>query len=102
MKEKDWKFLDDIEIASPCSADWENMKGDERRRFCQTCQLNVYNLSSMTRREAEKFIFEAEGQKCVQFFRRKDGTILTNDCPAALRIIRSSFLKVKLSIGNKA
>ena len=41
--------LDSIKVASPCSADWEGMVGNNRQRFCGQCKLNVYNLSGMTR-----------------------------------------------------
>ncbi len=45
--------LEDVRIASPCSASWEDMTGDARVRFCGKCAKNVYNLSEMTRDEAE-------------------------------------------------
>ena len=45
-----------VRIASPCSASWERMEGDERVRFCRECNLNVYNLSGMTKREAESLV----------------------------------------------
>jgi hypothetical protein len=64
------------------------MMGDERVRFCQQCSLNVYNLSSMTRREAESLISNTEGRLCVRYYRRQDGTILTNNCPVGLRAIK--------------
>ena len=73
--------LDNIRVASPCSADWDAMYGDDRKRFCGDCKLNVYNLSGLTRAEAESLIMNAEGRLCVRFYRRVDGTILTSDCP---------------------
>ena len=73
--------LNDIKIASPCSADWNEMYGDERKRFCGECKLNVYNLSGMTRNEAERLVTNAEGRLCVRFFQRADGSIITADCP---------------------
>jgi len=45
--------LEQVEIASPCSAAWSDMEGDDRVRFCRQCQQNVYNLSAMSRSEAE-------------------------------------------------
>src|SRR5262245_30602687 len=36
-----------LRIASPCSADWDEMTGDDRVRFCGRCRKNVYNLSEM-------------------------------------------------------
>src|SRR5436190_22093746 len=73
--------LDNIHVASPCTANWDEMFGSERKRFCGDCKLNVYNLSDMTRREAEALIQDHEGRLCVRFFRRADGTVLTADCP---------------------
>src|SRR3954452_5823731 len=38
-------LLESIRIASPCKANWDDMVGDERARFCGQCAKNVYNLS---------------------------------------------------------
>ena len=76
--------LDKVDVAAPCPARWEDMKGGERVRFCEQCRLNVYNLSSMERAEAERLVNETEGRLCVRFFRRADGTMLTDDCPVGL------------------
>lgn len=48
--------LNSVQIAKPCHADWNQMKGDERTRFCGSCQKNVYNLSSMSRADAEALL----------------------------------------------
>lgn len=73
--------LDNIKVASPCSADWNEMTGNDRQKFCGSCQKNVYNLSGMTKDEAENLLLNAEGRLCVRFYKRADGTILTQDCP---------------------
>ena len=85
--------LDNIRVASPCSQDWEAMNGDERKRFCGSCQLNVYNLSGMTKEEAERLILSAEGRLCVRFFRRTDGTVLTKDCPVGWAALKKRVSK---------
>jgi hypothetical protein len=72
--------LDNIRVATPCSMDWASMTGDERVRACAACDKNVYNLSGLTREEAEALIVEKEGQLCVRYFQRHDGTILLKDC----------------------
>jgi hypothetical protein len=79
--------LESIRIASPCRASWEKMAGDDRVRYCQECKLNVYNLSEMTRTEAERLIASREGRLCVRFYRRADGTMITQDCPKGLRAL---------------
>ena len=83
--------LANIRVASPCRADWDKMEGDDRARFCQTCAKNVYNLSSMSKAEAENLIREKEGNLCVRFYQREDGTILTSNCPVGLKIVRRPF-----------
>jgi hypothetical protein len=70
-----------LKIASPCSADWNVMQGDGRKRFCGDCKLHVYNLSGMTRYDAENLLRLSEGRLCVRYYQRSDGTILTQDCP---------------------
>lgn len=72
--------LDVIQVAEPCTVDWNTMTGDERVRHCSLCQKNVYELSSLTKREAERLIVEHEGNLCVRFYRRADGTVQTSDC----------------------
>ena len=81
--------LDEIEIASPCEARWEEMQGDEKVRFCTACQLPVYNLSAMDVEEAAARLASDAGRLCVRFYRRRDGTILTQDCPVGVERIRS-------------
>lgn len=76
--------LDQISIASPCKMDWNAMQGDEKARFCGDCRLNVYNLSGMTKEEAETLVKQKEGRLCVRFYRRADGRVLTQDCPVGL------------------
>ncbi len=80
-------ILDNIRIASPCSADWSKMVGDDRSRFCGSCQKHVYNLSAMTADEATQLIREREGNLCGRLFRRADGTVLTSDCPVGARAV---------------
>ncbi len=81
--------LYNIKIASPCSADWNEMMGDERKRYCGDCKLNVYNLSEMTKAQAENLIVKSEGSLCVRFYRRADGTILTKDCPVGWQKVKN-------------
>jgi hypothetical protein len=86
--------LDHVKVAAPCLADWDQMVGSGRVRFCGQCSLNVYNLSSMTKAQAEHLIASTEGRLCVRFYRRRDGSIITRDCPVGLRAIgrRVSYL----------
>jgi hypothetical protein len=106
--------LEEVRVATPCRADWDKMHGDDKTRFCQSCAKNVYNLSDMTHDEAEALVREKEGQLCVRFFQRADGTVLTNDCPvgtkssrragrvsaAMLTILAAPFLMVSAALAG--
>lgn len=89
-------LLDRVRVASPCSVRWEDMSGDEITRHCEQCDLDVVNIASMTRVEAEAFLqarFEESGaakhgRVCARIYRRADGTILTRDCPVGLAAVR--------------
>jgi hypothetical protein len=78
-------LLENVRIASPCSASWEAMTGDDRVRFCGSCQKNVYNLSAMESAEAETLLAKHNESICVRLYRRTDGTVMTTDCPVGVR-----------------
>jgi hypothetical protein len=80
--------LKNLRIASPCPMNWTEMTGDERVRFCSSCNLHVYNIAELTRKQAAKLITETEGRICGRIYRRGDGTVITKDCPVGLRAIR--------------
>ena len=92
--------LDNVRVAAPCSADWDTMFGNERIRFCEQCQLNVYNLSEMSKAEAERLIGQAEGRLCVRFYRRRDGSIITRNCPVGLRAIKRRLSLVATAVAS--
>lgn len=85
--------LTNLKVAKPCSESWDEMYGTDRKRMCGKCDLNVYNLSAMTRAEAESLIFNAEGRLCARFYRRTDGTVITSDCPVGLKAARKRIRK---------
>ena len=80
--------LEDLRIASPCTVSWETMTGDERVRHCRECGLNVYDISRLTRAEAERLVSTTEGRLCGRLFRRADGMVLTADCPVGWRAVK--------------
>jgi hypothetical protein len=78
------ELLKNVRIASPCTADWNEMTGNDNVRFCGKCSKHVYNFSSLTSDQVVGLIREKEGDLCSRFFRRADGTILTADCPVGV------------------
>ena len=92
-------ILDSIRIAAPCPASWAGMTGDDRARHCPTCAKHVYDLSALTAIEAAALIERTEGRLCVQLYRRRDGTVLTADCPVGARARVLSRLR-RLAVGG--
>jgi hypothetical protein len=93
--------LNNLHIASPCGANWDEMFGNEQKRFCSECELNVYNLSEMSQSEAENFLFNSEGRVCVRLYKRSDGTVITQNCPIGLAKVKqkvSRFAVASFSI----
>ena len=61
------------------------MSGDDRQRFCEKCQLHVYNVEGLKNKELVNLITETEGKRlCLRLRRRSDGTVITKDCPVGL------------------
>jgi hypothetical protein len=93
--------LEDIKVASPCHARWDEMVGDEKSRHCKACDKHVFNLSAMTREEAELTMLEKTGELCIRLYRRADGTVITADCPVGVRRKRLRLVGV-LAMGAGA
>lgn len=86
-----------LTVASPCSKTWESLDGGDKTRFCSLCEKNVYNLSAMTEEEARCLIEEKEGKLCARFFLKKDGTILTADCPVGRRAWHKKLRRIAMA-----
>ena len=81
-------LFDRVTIAKPCPASWDAMTGDDKVRFCDLCDMNVFNLSAMSIDEAEVLIRKSgEERICGRLYQRADGTMLTQDCPVGLAAV---------------
>jgi hypothetical protein len=72
---------ENIRVARHCDSSWDAMPGDSCSRICGDCGLPVYDLSTISEREAEELILRTELKAPTRFFRRSDGTIMTTNCP---------------------
>jgi hypothetical protein len=81
-------LLDKIRVAAPCSESWDLMQGSDQVRHCTKCDQDVFNLSAMTREDAEMLVRDKQGNLCARYFQRKDGTIITQNCPVGVRTQR--------------
>lgn len=74
-------LLERIAITTPCRAPWDAMQGDDAVRHCGRCHRDVHDLAQMTEAEIETLFARAEGA-CVRLRRRRDGRVVTAECPA--------------------
>lgn len=59
-------------IDKPCSQDWNQMTGDDKRRFCEHCQLHVHNLSAMSEKERAEVLSRNGERTCIAYVDRDD------------------------------
>jgi hypothetical protein len=72
-------------IRQQCTADWEKMRGDDKRRFCEHCQKFVHNVSAMSREEREVFARPENMRECIFYSQRGDGEVADLSFLARLR-----------------
>src|SRR5438874_6250078 len=78
-------ILEELRVATPCAAEWDAMAGDHGVRHCTTCKQNVYNISELTRAQAEELIATKDARMCMRYYHRADGTLLLRDGAIAYR-----------------
>jgi hypothetical protein len=72
-----------IQIRTPCPKLWDDLQGDERKRFCSECSLHVHNSAALTRREAEALVAGAEGRVCMRIECDPSGALVFRDTSMA-------------------
>jgi len=71
----------DLRISSPCPKSWNELRGNDRIRYCDECKLNVYNLAEMSTQEVEALVRRSSGRLCGRLYVRGDRTATRRSCP---------------------
>jgi hypothetical protein len=79
-------FLNNVTVSSPCTEDWNSMTGNDQVRFCKHCNLDVHNLSQMTRSQAQRLVAQSNGRLCVRY--HHDATGQPQTLPVGQRLHR--------------
>jgi len=90
--------LDNLQIDSPCNAHWDSMSGNDEVRFCGHCDLSVYNISTMTRRDAELLVAKSNGKLCIKYVRRSDGSLVSGDQASGSSAINARVIAGTFSV----
>ena len=73
-------------LSYACPLPWQQMTGDERRRFCSQCGHHVHNLSLLGRAEREALLARAGQERvCGTYYLRLSGGMVTPDRPLSER-----------------
>ncbi len=99
--------IDELEIVSPCSMNWDSMEGDDKIRHCESCDKSVFNLAQMTRKEIEGVLLAQMNTgrtACIRMYKRPDGTVVTSDCLSVRQKLRRSIKRssAKLAAASAA
>lgn len=92
-------LVNGLSIASPCKASWNAMTGDDRARHCALCDKHVYNIAALTSVEVVDLVKRTEGEFCGRLHMRRDGTVLTADCPVGQKAFNAGRMHRYLSYG---
>lgn len=65
-----------LNVAQPCSASWQEMTGNEQKRFCSHCNKHVFDFSRMTRQQIEAVTAVNQGNLCARITRNEDGSMV--------------------------
>lgn len=75
-------------IKKPCLERWDDMRGNNRTRLCEHCQLHVQNLSAMSHRDIARVLSPSQAERvCVTYVRHPDGRLITRTT-----LLREQFL----------
>jgi hypothetical protein len=88
--------LNRLRIASPCTASWDDMPGDEARRHCAQCDRQVFDFARMTPRQIEARVETSGGRLCARITRGSDGCLVTRPAPIDWTERRASPLAAAL------
>lgn len=59
------------ELSFKCPIKWDEMRGDERERFCEKCQRSVTNLTRLTAAQRAALLASADSERvCVAYYQR--------------------------------
>ena len=74
------------QLSFVCPIPWNEMRGDDRERYCTKCSRTVVNLSLLT--EAQRVAVLAEAQQrpdglCVAYYQRLSGEFVSAETPVS-------------------
>jgi len=85
-----------ITINKPCTQRWDNMQGTHNGKFCELCQKNVTDFTSLTDNEIHRLTKNANGNLCGRFLKNQINRPLVVSEPSHITF-RKFFLGLSLA-----
>ncbi len=99
-------ITESLQVKSPCSQNWNAMKGGDKIRFCEHCNLSVNNISAMTRKQALRLARQSNGEICVRHIKnpRTDAPVFADKLYQIVRQtgIAAGVLSASLAVSTSA
>lgn len=81
-----------LQVISPCTADWTQMSGADNKRHCAQCNKFVYDFAQIRPQEITAIVAAHHGSLCARLTRGADGSLLTYEpMPEAAAINRRAW-----------
>lgn len=89
----------ELHIAEPCSKSWDELTGDDARRYCSKCELHVIHGSALTRDEAIRLVQGSSERVCMSFEVGENGALRFRPEPraAVTPLVRNSLWRASAS-----
>lgn len=75
------KRVDRLKIDFPCTADWNQMRGNERIRYCEECNKYVYDFARLPRRQVEEMMAASPGRICAKLTYKNNSLVFLDSKP---------------------
>jgi hypothetical protein len=70
-----------IHIKTPCPKTWDELSGDDAKRYCSECSLHVLNSVRLTRTQAHRLVATASERVCMRIELDASGAPVFLDSP---------------------
>ena len=87
-----------LPIASPCHEDWDAMRPTGCGKFCQACDKPVYDLSSMTEKQARTLLAKnAKREICISYLADARGNVSFRAPKKAVPVVAAAVVATALA-----
>lgn len=68
-----------LRIHTPCPMSWDDLKGDDKKRFCSQCSLHVLDAAHLSQGEAQALVANATARVCMRMQLDSSGAPIFRD-----------------------